>query len=174
MGGILYFGVKFVAYALWCLFGLRLFQPPRASPVAMAIGLGALRSFMGLGFEIGIWLIGSLVYSALSQLPAPSFRTYMLVYVPVRWLEWSIMLVMLTMSVSSRILSRACEGRSTLESRRNCSFMPFRHTDDHLARRDSTCWEIHVLRRYRGASDRGCNNGIRQRDELPSRFRVGR
>ena len=95
MGGILYFGVKFVAYALWCLFGLRLFQPSRGSPVAMAIGLGALRSFMGLGFGIGIWLIGSLVYSALSQLPAPSILTYMLVYVPVRWLEWSIMLVII-------------------------------------------------------------------------------
>src|SRR5216684_3359483 len=95
MGGILYFGVKFVAYGLWCLFGLRLFQPSRAFPVAMAIGLGALRSFMGLGFGIGIWLIGSLVYSALSQLPAPSVLTYMLVYVPVRWLEWSIMLVII-------------------------------------------------------------------------------
>jgi len=29
--------------------------------------------------------------------------------------------------------------------------MPFRHTDDHLARLDSTAWEIHVLRMYRGA-----------------------
>jgi|SRR5690348_10991271 hypothetical protein len=93
MGAILYFGVKFVAYALWCLFGLRLFQPSQRSPVAMAIGLGALRSVMGLGFGLGIWLIGSLVYSALSHLPAPSILTYMLVYIPVRWLEWSIMLV---------------------------------------------------------------------------------
>ena len=93
MGAILYFGIKFVAYALWCLFGLRLFQPSRASRMAMAIGLGALRSFMGLGFGLGIWLVGSLVYSALSHLPAPSVPTYLLVYVPVRWLEWSIMLV---------------------------------------------------------------------------------
>jgi len=93
MGAILYFGIKFVAYALWCLLGLRLFQPSRTSRIAIAIGLGALRSFMGLGFGLGIWLVGSLVYSALSHLPAPSVPTYLLVYVPVRWLEWSIMLV---------------------------------------------------------------------------------
>ncbi len=50
MGAIVYFGIKFVAYALWCWFGLRLFQPSRESRMAMAIGLGALRSCMGLGF----------------------------------------------------------------------------------------------------------------------------
>ena len=93
MGAIVYFGIKFVAYALWCLFGLRLFQPSRESRMAMAIGLGALRSCMGLGFGLGIWLVGSLVYSALSHLPSPSVLTYLLVYVPVRWLEWSIMLL---------------------------------------------------------------------------------
>src|SRR5436190_14155029 len=61
------------------------------------------------------------------------------------------------MSVSSRILSRSRQERSTLESRRDCSFMPFRYTDDHLARRDSTGWEIHVLRMYRGTcSDNPC------------------
>ena len=54
MGAIVYFGIKFVAYALWCLFGLRLFQPSRESRMAMAIGLGALRSCMGLGFGLGI------------------------------------------------------------------------------------------------------------------------
>jgi hypothetical protein len=61
--------------------------------MAMAIGLGILRSFMGLGFGLGIWFVGSMVYGALSHLPAPSALTYLLVYVPVRWLEWSIMLV---------------------------------------------------------------------------------
>src|ERR1041384_7613736 len=110
MAGILYFGVKFVAYALWCWFGLRILQPSRASPVVMAIGLGALRSVMGLGFGLGIWLIGSLVYSALSHLPAPSILTYLLVYVPVRWLEWSIMLMIICSpcrSIAGFFLGRA-------------------------------------------------------------------
>jgi hypothetical protein len=114
MGGILYLGVKFLAYALWCLFGLRLFQPSRAGRVAMAIALGALRSAMGLGFGIAIWLIGSLVYSALSHLPATSALTYLLVYVPIRWFEWSLMVVIICpacRSVEGFFLGRAKADR---------------------------------------------------------------
>jgi hypothetical protein len=101
MAALVYFGIKFVAYSLWCLLGLRLYQPSRASRITMAIGLGALRSFLGLGFGLVIWLVGSMVYGALSHLPAPSVLTYLLVYVPVRWLEWSIMLVIVCPSCRS-------------------------------------------------------------------------
>src|SRR6185295_12589339 len=113
MGAIAYVSIKYVAYALWCFLGLRLFQPWRASKMATAAWLGVLRSLMGLGFGIGIWLGGSMVYRALSHMPATSVLTYLLVmvyralshmpatsvltyllvYVPIRWLEWSIILV---------------------------------------------------------------------------------
>jgi len=95
MGGTLYLGVKFAAYALWCWLGLRLFQSARASRAAMAIALGLLRSAMGLGFGVAIWLIGSLVYTALSHVPATSALTYLLVYVPIRWLEWSLIVLLI-------------------------------------------------------------------------------
>ncbi len=114
MAGIIYFAVKFAAYAVWCWYGLRLFQPARPSRIARAIGLGALRSAMGLFFGIGIWLVGSAVYSALSHLPAPSVLTYLLVYVPVRWLEWSIIIAIICppcRSVAGFFLGRAKEDR---------------------------------------------------------------
>jgi|SRR5215831_7686234 len=101
MGALLYFGTKYAAYTLWCLLGLRLFQPLRPFFVVMALGLGVLRLVMGLCFGLGIWLIGSLVYSALSHGPSPSVLTYLLVYIPIRWVEWSIMLLLLSASCRS-------------------------------------------------------------------------
>jgi len=101
MGAILYIGIKYAAYTLWCLLGLRLFQPSRSSRVAIAMGFGVLRLLMGLCFGVGIWLIASLVYTALSHAPFSSVLTYLLAYIPIRWVEWSIMLVLISASCRS-------------------------------------------------------------------------
>jgi len=81
---VVYAVAKFLAYSVWCYLGLRLVQPA-ASSVASSVKLGALRWFLGLFFGIVIFfMVGSIDAEAAA-------RTYLLVYSPVRALEWGIM-----------------------------------------------------------------------------------
>ena len=93
-GGPLFFGyflLKYAAYAAWCWAGLKLLGDRSPSPRAKALGLGALRVLLGLGLGIGIWLASSAVASAVNAGPAArQIAAYLAVYVPVRWLEWSL------------------------------------------------------------------------------------
>ena len=59
--------------------------------LSRALGFGLLRLLLGFMFGLFIYLVGSIVYSALIDAPATSLLTYLAVYVPVRWLEWSIL-----------------------------------------------------------------------------------
>jgi hypothetical protein len=52
---------------------------------------GFLRLLMGLFFAVVIWLISSIVLSHIGYGLPQNILTYVLVYVPVRWIEWSIM-----------------------------------------------------------------------------------
>jgi hypothetical protein len=91
-----YFLLKFLAYAAWMYVGLRMFGRGGPLPLGIAVGLGALRLAMGLGFGIVIWLGGSLVFEKIHQASSSipdwlaSSATYAAVYVPVRWIEWGI------------------------------------------------------------------------------------
>ncbi len=97
----IYFLIKYTAYVAWCYAGARWFAPERGKFLQRALLLGILRAALGLVFGILIFFGVSFVYGELSGVPARSILAYLGVYVPVRWVEWSII---------SAILSR--ESRS--------------------------------------------------------------
>jgi len=103
---LLYVLAKFVAYSLWCAYGIqRLWSFERAANVQLATasgtspakklllagGYGFLRLLMGVFFGILIWILGTMVAGNLWDVPHRDIVTYLLVYVPVRWVEWSIL-----------------------------------------------------------------------------------
>lgn len=94
---LVYAAVKFLAYSAWCYLGLRSVRAA-AGQVAMAIRLGAVRWALGLGFGIAVFLlIGSIDAEAVA-------RTYVLVYTPVRAVEWGIMIALIARR-ASRVLT---------------------------------------------------------------------
>jgi hypothetical protein len=87
----LYFAVKFLAYSAWCYFGLYKFRREQPPAFPRAIAYGFLRLFLGLFFGVTIFLFSSMMMSALGSGLAHDVLTYLTVYVPVRWIEWTIM-----------------------------------------------------------------------------------
>ena len=92
---IAYLTIKYLAYAAWCFIGLQLSLSAVRGTLARALGLGLLRLLLGLMFGVVIYLLGSIVYSALVELPATGLLTYLAVYVPVRWVEWSLIAMLI-------------------------------------------------------------------------------
>ena len=95
MAALLYFAVKFIAYSAWCFVGLGKFRHDQKSRLARAVAYGAFRFFLGFFFGVLIWLISSALMSKLGYGVSQNVATYLLVYVPVRWIEWAIMAVMI-------------------------------------------------------------------------------
>ena len=84
---LLYAVAKFLAYAVWCFFGLYLLGT-RPSLVG-ALKFGAVRWLLGLAF-------GLFAAIGLGSVSAQSVATlYVSVYVPLRIIEWSIMVVLI-------------------------------------------------------------------------------
>jgi len=85
---LLYAVTKFIAYGAWCLVGLRLFAPARASVVS-SLKYGSLRWLLGLFF-------GLVVGVALGSVSKESVTTlYFGVYIPLRIVEWGIMAIVI-------------------------------------------------------------------------------
>ncbi len=91
MGALLYFGLKFLAYTVWCYFGLFKFRHELQPAWPRAVAYGFLRLFMGLFFGVLIWLLSTTLMTRLGYGFSQNVLTYLLVYVPVRWIEWTIM-----------------------------------------------------------------------------------
>lgn len=91
----LYFVVKLIAYCVWCYIGLRLLRPAAGLLPAKAIGFGILRLFMGFFFGILIYFLSSALITHIGAGLPENAITYLAVYVPVRWIEWSIMSALL-------------------------------------------------------------------------------
>jgi len=98
MGPIAYITLKYLAYAAWCFVGLSLLSAISPVRLSLALGFGLLRLLLGLMFGLFIYLVGSIVYSALIDAPATGLLTYLAVYVPVRWVEWSILGILIAPS----------------------------------------------------------------------------
>jgi hypothetical protein len=92
----LYLLVKLIAYCLWCYLGLRLFRPEQTKFIAGALRFGIIRLLMGFFFGVAIFFLalywGHLLGTGLPQ----NVLTYLGAYVPVRWIEWSIMAFLLS------------------------------------------------------------------------------
>jgi len=91
MVALLYPALKLLAYSLWCYLGLRNFRSSMNGVYSRSLLYGFLRLLMGLFFAVVIWLISSIVLSHIGYGLPQNILTYVLVYVPVRWIEWSIM-----------------------------------------------------------------------------------
>jgi len=97
----LYFVVKLIAYCFWCYVGLRLFQPAAKLLPLRGIGFGILRLFMGFFFGILIYLLSSALITHIGAGLPENTITYIAVYVPIRWIEWSIMAALLLRGLTS-------------------------------------------------------------------------
>ena len=82
-----YVALKYTAYAGWCSLGIRWLRG--ITPVLSSVlGLGLVRLFLGIFFGVAIFLIGAMMHL---NVPNHPWLSYFAVYVPVRWVEWSIM-----------------------------------------------------------------------------------
>ncbi|HXT24008.1 MAG TPA: hypothetical protein VN749_04160 [Candidatus Eisenbacteria bacterium] len=104
MYAFLYLGIKLAAYGLWCFLGLAKLRAGRDASAGRALMLGFVRLLLGLLFGVVIWLASSVVLSRLGYGLPQNVVAYLLVYVPVRWLEWSIMAVILVPGSVSEFL----------------------------------------------------------------------
>jgi hypothetical protein len=91
LGFLVYVLTKFAAYSTWWYVGLRWFDPSRDQKARGSLFYGFLRLLMGVVFGIGIFLAALNLNNAVRN----SILTYLVVYVPVRVVEWSLMLLML-------------------------------------------------------------------------------
>jgi hypothetical protein len=82
--------VKYLAYSIWAYLGLRWLRG-RTSPSA-GVAFGSVRLGLGLIFGVGIFVIGGMLH--LNAL-ANSWLAYFAVYVPVRYVEGSILAALL-------------------------------------------------------------------------------
>jgi len=88
---LIYLAVKGAAYIAWCGQGARIHG--HADRLALkAFVYGILRFAMGA--ILGLFLIFSLV-NMLAGLRSAPLALYLAVYVPVRWLEWSLLAVIM-------------------------------------------------------------------------------
>ena len=91
MVALLYPAIKLLAYSFWCYLGLRKFRPSMNGVYSRSLLYGFLRLLMGLFFGVVIWLTSTIVLSHIGYGLPQNILAYVLVYVPVRWIEWSIM-----------------------------------------------------------------------------------
>jgi hypothetical protein len=92
-GFLLYVGCKVAAYSAWCAFGARL-HGHRDKLLLRGILFGLIRS--GMGAMFGLVAIVALL-NVLAVAVSDSLSLYLLVYGPVRWVEWSLMVPLLDM-----------------------------------------------------------------------------
>ena len=90
MGAILYLVGKFLAYSGWMFVGLRQI-PNQRSPLLRSALLGLLRLCLGFFFGVLIYLASSALLSLAGYGLGQNVLAYLLVYAPVRWIEWGIM-----------------------------------------------------------------------------------
>ena len=89
-GLVVYVGLKFLAYVMWCYVGVGLLRYERT--FRAALGYGALRLAIGVFFGIGVFLVGGIAHLEVSRYPV---LMYLEIYAPVRWIEWGILAALL-------------------------------------------------------------------------------
>ena len=95
MGALLYFGGKFLAYSAWCYFGLHVLRPQNSRALGRAVIYGAIRLSLGFFFGIAIYFLSSAVITSVPPGLPENVIAYLSVYVPVRWIEWTIMAILI-------------------------------------------------------------------------------
>jgi hypothetical protein len=101
VGVAAYTGTKLIAYIAVVYAGYRFLEPSAARPAWAAIAVGVARFIMGIGFGLLIYAASSTLFTSLSGFPLRSVITYVAVYVPTRWLEWSVIALVIAPSARS-------------------------------------------------------------------------
>jgi hypothetical protein len=91
---ILYVILKYAAYVGWCYLGLKRFCPSSDDRLSVAFRLGFYRLLIGVVFGGAIGFGLGAAASALTHGGSHVF-VYFCVYFPIRWVEWTIMSVMI-------------------------------------------------------------------------------
>jgi len=108
VAAILYLVTKFLAYSAWVFVGVRTVQKG-TKPLLRSFLLGFFRLCLGFFFGVLIYLLSSALLSQLGSSSGSNVLTYLAVYVPVRWLEWSIMAAILVPGSFAQFLVGAGE-----------------------------------------------------------------
>lgn len=107
-GALLYVALKLAAYIGWCILGVRV-HGPRERFVLKGVLYGVLRAVMGLVF--GLVAILFLVNLLENRVTRNSIVLYLAVYIPVRWVEWSLMAIL--MDRGHRTFSKFLVGKGS-------------------------------------------------------------
>ena len=88
----IYVGGKLIGYSIWAWIGLYLLN--RSPKIWQGLGYGFLRLVMGFVFGVIVFFTVSPDSEDALLLP------YLMIYTPLRWFEWSLLLVIMTQSGS--------------------------------------------------------------------------
>src|SRR5262245_23726185 len=77
-----------------------------------------MRLLLGVGLGLMIYEVSTRLYASLPDRVPRSLTTYLAVYVPVRWVEWSVIAIFLTKS--ARTLHGFVLGANTIDRRWRC------------------------------------------------------
>jgi hypothetical protein len=86
----IYVVLKYLAYSAWCYYGIKLLRSQAS--IGSAVGFGSARLGLGMIFGAGIFVTGGFLHL---DVPAHPWLLYVSIYVPVRYLEWSILAALL-------------------------------------------------------------------------------
>jgi hypothetical protein len=91
---VLYVILKYAAYVSWCYWGLKKFRPPSDDLASIAYRFGFYRLLIGVFFG---GALGFALFAAASSLThgGGSALVYVCIYLPIRWVEWTIMSVLI-------------------------------------------------------------------------------
>jgi hypothetical protein len=92
----LYIVVKYVAYCLWSYYGLKLLR--NQSGIGSAVGFGSARLGLGMLFGISVFFVGATLHL---NVPAHPWTLYLSIYVPLRYVEWTILAALMTASANA-------------------------------------------------------------------------
>jgi len=87
---LFYVVVKYAAYTIWCYTGLRWLL--QKDSLRAGMGFGFARLLLGVIFGVGIFVIGGMLHL---EVPAHPVLMYFSIYAPVRYVEWTILLLFL-------------------------------------------------------------------------------
>lgn len=85
-----YLLLKLMTYTAWCALAVRMFGDRSGNLLLTSFSYGIVRFFLGFFFGAIIFLLSSFVFESVYNLPMRGIITYLLVYVPIRWIEWSL------------------------------------------------------------------------------------
>jgi hypothetical protein len=102
---LLYVAIKFTVYVVWCGIGVTLFRLQSPNTIRAALGFGLVRLLLGVALGTGLFLAAAVV--KIGNWGLSHLAIYLLMYVPLRWIEWSIMGYLLQPASQSLLIAPA-------------------------------------------------------------------